>query len=102
MKAKFEKNYVFPECKEEMPFGPGSEAGVIVDVNSGWRTLKPIINQAQCSKCYLCWLYCPEGVFNKEKGDLTIDYDYCKGCGICAHECPRKAITMVKEGDNHE
>ncbi|MFW6113967.1 MAG: 4Fe-4S binding protein, partial [Actinomycetota bacterium] len=23
--------------------------------------------------------------------------DYCKGCGVCAEECPRKAITMVKE-----
>jgi Pyruvate/2-oxoacid:ferredoxin oxidoreductase delta subunit len=22
-----------------------------------------------------------------------------KGCGICAHECPRSALTMVPEGD---
>ena len=22
---------------------------------------------------------------------------YCKGCGICVKECPRKAITMVPE-----
>jgi Pyruvate/2-oxoacid:ferredoxin oxidoreductase delta subunit len=21
--------------------------------------------------------------------------DYCKGCGICAEECPRKAIQML-------
>lgn len=26
-----------------------------------------------------------------------IDYDYCKGCGICANECPTKAIEMVPE-----
>ncbi|MCK4728041.1 MAG: 4Fe-4S binding protein, partial [Desulfobacterales bacterium] len=24
---------------------------------------------------------------------------YCKGCGICAHECPKDAITMVMEGE---
>jgi pyruvate ferredoxin oxidoreductase delta subunit len=24
--------------------------------------------------------------------------DYCKGCGICAHECWPKAIAMVEEG----
>jgi pyruvate ferredoxin oxidoreductase delta subunit len=23
--------------------------------------------------------------------------DYCKGCGICAHECPRMAIEMILE-----
>jgi pyruvate ferredoxin oxidoreductase delta subunit len=23
--------------------------------------------------------------------------EYCKGCGICSHECPRKAIIMVLE-----
>ena len=25
------------------------------------------------------------------------DYDYCKGCGICVHECPSGSITMVPE-----
>jgi pyruvate ferredoxin oxidoreductase delta subunit len=23
--------------------------------------------------------------------------DYCKGCGICAHECWPRAITIVEE-----
>jgi pyruvate ferredoxin oxidoreductase delta subunit len=23
--------------------------------------------------------------------------DYCKGCGICAHECWPRAIKMVEE-----
>ena len=30
-------------------------------------------------------------------GDYEIDYDYCKGCGICAAECPCGAIAMVPE-----
>jgi len=25
------------------------------------------------------------------------DLDYCKGCGVCAHECPKKCIQMVIE-----
>jgi pyruvate ferredoxin oxidoreductase delta subunit len=24
--------------------------------------------------------------------------DYCKGCGICAHECWPRAIAMIEEG----
>ncbi|MFA6808915.1 MAG: 4Fe-4S binding protein [Eubacteriales bacterium] len=26
-----------------------------------------------------------------------MDYAYCKGCGICAAECPTGAIHMEKE-----
>jgi pyruvate ferredoxin oxidoreductase delta subunit len=47
----------------------------------------------------LCWVLCPEGVIDKESGELEIDMNYCKGCGLCAHECPKKAITMVREGE---
>ncbi len=28
---------------------------------------------------------------------LGVDLKHCKGCGICATECPRKAIIMVEE-----
>jgi len=32
-----------------------------------------------------------------EESYPVFDYDYCKGCGICANECPTKAIEMVRE-----
>ena len=28
---------------------------------------------------------------------FAVNYDYCKGCGICANECPCGAIEMVPE-----
>jgi pyruvate ferredoxin oxidoreductase delta subunit len=27
----------------------------------------------------------------------VIDYEHCKGCGLCAYECPAGAIEMIKE-----
>jgi pyruvate ferredoxin oxidoreductase delta subunit len=66
-----------------------------------WRDATPVIDQTKCiasvkkrAACFLCWLYCPEGVV--EAGvPVKIDLEYCKGCGVCAEECPSKAITMV-------
>jgi pyruvate ferredoxin oxidoreductase delta subunit len=26
-----------------------------------------------------------------------VDYRHCKGCGICAAECPKNAIEMKQE-----
>ncbi len=68
-----------------------------------WRSYRPVIDHEICTpskskkpSCFLCWLYCPEGVV-KRSIPVVIDYDYCKGCGICAEECPSKAIKMVEE-----
>ena len=63
-----------------------------------WRTTKPVIDRSKCTKCLLCWVYCPDmAIKRKEDDSVEIDYDYCKGCGICAETCPTKAISMVEE-----
>ena len=97
MKPHLNKNFKFPASEEEMIFGSGAMTGNLVSVNSGWRVFKPVIAPAKCIRCLLCWVYCPDGVIGKEEKYLTIDYDFCKGCGICAQECPRQAISMGKE-----
>ncbi len=64
----------------------------------GWRSQKPIVDFSLCNKCAFCYMFCPEGCIEQnEKGYFEADLFYCKGCGICATECPRKAITMVEE-----
>lgn len=70
---------------------PGS---TIKNKTFGWRAFKPVIDYNKCTKCMLCWLYCPDNAIDEK---IKVDYDYCKGCGICAKECPVKAINMVEE-----
>lgn len=62
-----------------------------------WRTFRPVIDESKCVKCLMCWVYCPDGAIEWDGEKVSINYDYCKGCGICARECPRKAISMVEE-----
>lgn len=78
--------------------GPG-DAGR----TGSWRVERPIIDMKKCTPakkqkaaCHLCWLYCPDAVVTKEI-EPKIDLEYCKGCGICAEECPTGAIAMVEE-----
>lgn len=60
-----------------------------------WRAFRPVKDEKKCTRCMFCWLFCPEPAITPE---LKIDYDFCKGCGICAMECPVKAIVMKEEG----
>ncbi len=41
-----------------------------------------------CFECDNCWHFCPDAAVIKKNGGYKIDYDYCKGCGICVTECP--------------
>jgi len=52
-----------------------------------------------CFECDNCYGLCPDNaVIKLAAGDrYEIDYDYCKGCGICAEECPCGAIQMDPE-----
>lgn len=52
-----------------------------------------------CFECDNCYGVCPDNAVIKLGPDkkFAINYDYCKGCGICAHECPCGAIDMVSE-----
>jgi len=53
----------------------------------------------------VCRLLCPDLCITRDAatGRIVIDLDICKGCGICAHYCPKGAIRMVMEkaGDEH-
>jgi pyruvate ferredoxin oxidoreductase delta subunit len=74
---------------------PGNSVGY---ETGAWRAFRPIIDFGKCTHCMLCWIYCPDGAVMVENSKVVgIDLKHCKGCGICATECPRKVIIMVEE-----
>lgn len=52
-----------------------------------------------CFECDNCYGVCPDNAVVKlgPGRKFRFNYDYCKGCGICANECPCGAIEMVRE-----
>jgi pyruvate ferredoxin oxidoreductase delta subunit len=76
-----------------------TEPGSAAQYKTGdWRSQKPIYDFTKCIKCALCQIYCPEGcIHQNDEGNFEADMFYCKGCGICARECPTLVITMVEE-----
>ncbi len=49
-----------------------------------------------CNSCDNCWVFCPDMAIIRNE-EYKVDYDYCKGCGVCARECPRGVIDMEEE-----
>ncbi len=55
-----------------------------------------------CAACLICVRSCPFGVpFINEEGYSEIDPSKCHGCGVCASECPAKAIQLRQYEDDH-
>ncbi|RJP81457.1 MAG: 4Fe-4S dicluster domain-containing protein [Candidatus Zixiibacteriota bacterium] len=78
------------------------EAGTAENYNTGgWGVFKPVFKPEICIQCLFCWVYCPDSSILTEGGKVVaIDYEHCKGCGLCSKECPtkpEKAIIMVKK-----
>lgn len=76
------------------------EAGNAVRYRTGeWRSFRPVVDREKCTNCLTCWIYCPDSSVLVENEEIVgFDYDHCKGCGICAANCPFDAIEMREEG----
>ncbi|MBN2142435.1 4Fe-4S binding protein [Candidatus Woesearchaeota archaeon] len=106
-----------PKGWKEIPIGGKIiEPGNSTKYRTGdWRTFRPIHDKEKCINCMICWMLCPDSAIKAggpdcpEKGAKGasdkpstcnfggFDLEHCKGCGLCAANCPTKAITMKQE-----
>ena len=63
------------------------------------RTMRPVVDFEKCIKCTLCWIACPDSVFDVTPDGLyDANMSACCGCGVCEAICPvEKCISMVNE-----
>ncbi len=75
------------------------EAGNAATYRTGdWRSQRPVYNKDRCIRCGTCYVFCPDMAIKIiQDGYIEHDLYYCKGCGICAQECPTGAIAMKDE-----
>ncbi|MFC1491734.1 (4Fe-4S)-binding protein [Nitrospinota bacterium] len=63
------------------------------------RTMRPVLHFDKCTKCTLCWVACPDTVFDvTPDGYFDPNMEVCCGCGVCEAICPvPDCLSMANE-----
>jgi 2-oxoacid:acceptor oxidoreductase delta subunit (pyruvate/2-ketoisovalerate family) len=70
-----------------------------LDESTALLEARRCLSCGNCFRCDNCYGVCPDNAVIKldPSAGYAINYDYCKGCGMCAQECPCGAIDMIDE-----
>lgn len=69
-----------------------------LDASTALFEARRCMSCGNCLECDNCFSVCPDNAIIKlGAGRYEIDLDFCKGCGLCAAECPSGAIAMTPE-----
>ncbi len=58
------------------------------------------VDLTECSSCAKCWKECPFGAIEEVDKKPHIIEALCKGCGLCAADCPKECIQIVHYSDD--
>lgn len=79
-----------------------AEVDLNISANLAIREAERCFNCGLCNQCDNCRLFCPDlaVVRDQTPWGRSINYDYCKGCGVCVVECPRHAMSLEEEQES--
>ena len=78
---------------------PSTRSSGGLDAETALFEARRCLSCGNCFECDNCYGVCPDNAVLKlgPGARYAIDFDYCKGCGICVAECPCGAIEMHPE-----
>jgi NADPH-dependent glutamate synthase beta subunit-like oxidoreductase len=90
---------VRPRLEKARLTGDFGEVVQGLDADTALYEARRCMSCGNCFRCDNCYGVCPDNAVLKIAGahGYEIDLDYCKGCGLCAEECPAGAIVMEPE-----
>jgi len=69
-------------------------AGPMANRKVRTEAITAVVDSERCVGCRMCEHLCPFGAHRIVDGKSTVVDALCKGCGVCAAACLRRAITM--------
>ena len=89
--------------KETCEEGIGAAMRASIPMKNGFIEAEGIvadIDLTNCNSCSICWKRCPYGAIKvNENKEPEVIKALCKGCGLCAADCPKECITIVHYSD---
>lgn len=97
-------DYFMPAPRAEAPhLAPSTRIANFSEVKGAISREQAIAEAQRCFSCGVCnfcdncRVFCPDVAISRMDGAYAINAEFCKGCGICAEECPRGVISLVEE-----
>jgi heterodisulfide reductase subunit A len=89
--------------KDSCEAGSGAAMRVSIPMKKGYVEAEGIvadIDLTDCNQCNICWERCPStAIKTDDDKNPEVLKALCKGCGLCAADCPKECISIVHYSD---
>jgi NADPH-dependent glutamate synthase beta subunit-like oxidoreductase/Pyruvate/2-oxoacid:ferredoxin oxidoreductase delta subunit len=77
---------------------PLDEETSTIGTEAAFVEIERCLSCGHCNECGVCFVLCPDAAIRWDGGPV-VDYEFCKGCGICVAECSGHTMILINERD---